>query len=257
MTLMKLDAVEVLSEFESLKSQAKQLRQNVKDSLFGSSEELENLIEAYKDAKLHFGRITTEQNLGVYLRNIEVKGRDYSPVYKQKALSKEIDAECDKAITALKSLAPASSKDDFEILEVLKQQLDGLYGVVPDAYYEVNVNEAITAYEKGTYLASTLIASRVILYALDQIHGEFAEDKVQFLCDKGLIEADKRAALRSIIKAKRRARRSFSYDITAYPSASDALALLGDAVRIVELVSTVSKAEEASSENEERPEVEE
>ncbi|MBN1763106.1 MAG: hypothetical protein JW878_08555 [Methanomicrobia archaeon] len=255
MTLMKLDATEVLSEFEAVKSQAKQLRQNVTDSLFGSSDELENLVEAYKDAKLHFGRITTEQNLGVYLRDIEMKGRDYSAAYKQKALSRELDTECDKAITALKSLAPASSKGDFEILTTLKQQLEELYGAVPDANYEVNVNEAITAYERGAYLASALIASRVILYASDQIRGEFAEDKVQFLHDKGLVEADKRAALRSLIKAKRTAKRIFSRDITAFPSADDVLALLSDTVRMLELVSTVSKVEAASSEKEESPAV--
>ena len=252
---MKLDATEVLSEFESVKSQAKQLRQTVTDSLFGSSDELENLIEAYKDAKLHFGRITTEQNLGVYLRDIEMKGRDYSAAYKQKALSRELDAECDKAITALKRLAPASSKDDFEILATLKQQLEELYGAVPDANYEINVNEAIAAYERGAYLAAALIASRVILHASGQIRGEFAEDKVQFLHDKGLVEADKRAALRSLIKAKRMARKFFSYDITAFPSSDDVRALLSDTIRMLELVSTVSKVEEASWDKEERTEV--
>ena len=255
MTLMKLDAAEVLSEFESVKSQAKQLRQTVTDSLFGSSDELENLIEAYKDAKLHFGRITTEQNLGVYLRDIELKGRDYSAAYKQKALSREIDAECDKAITALKRLTPASSKGDFEILSTLKQQLEELYGAVPDANYEINVNEAITAYEKGAYIASAVIASRVILYASDQIRGEFAEDKVQFLHDKGLVEADKRAALRSLIKAKRMAKKFFSYDITVLPTSDEVLALLSDTVRMLELVSTVSKVEAASSDTAESPDV--
>lgn len=252
---MKLDAGEVLREFESLKSQAKQLRQSVKDSLFGSSDELENLVEAYKDAKLHFGRITTEQNLGIYLRDIEIKGRDYSAGYKQKALSRELDAECDKAIRALGGLASTSSKDDFEILEVLKERLGELSAVLRDKNYKRNVDEAITAYERGAYLASALIASRVILYASDQIRGEFAEDKVQFLQDKGLVEVDKRAALGSLIKAKRTARKYLSSDIAAIPSSSDALALLGDAVRMLELVSTVSKAEAASSETGESPEV--
>lgn len=253
---MKLDAVEVLREFEAVKSQTKQLRQTVKDSLFGSSEALENLIEAYKDAKLHFGQITTEQNLGVYLREIEIKGRDYSAGYKQKALSRELDAECDKAISALSGLASTSSKADFAILEVLKEQLSELSAVLGDSNYRRNVDEAITAYERGAYLASALIASRVIRYASDQIRGEFAEDQVRFLQDKGLAEADKRAALRSLIKAKRRARKYLSSDIAAIPSSSDALALLDDVVRMLELVSTtVSKAGAASLETGASPEV--
>jgi len=247
MTLMKRDAAEVLGAFESIKSQAKQLRKSLRDSLFGPIEELENLVEAYKDAKLHFGWIASEQNIGVYLRDIELKGRDYSAVYKQKALLSEIDVECDKAIGALESMAAPLSGDDLDKLAALKEHLEGLSEVLPDINYEINVNEAINEYERGAYLASALISGRVILYALNQIRGESTEKKARFLRDKGLIEQDKKDVYESILNADKRARDLYSYDITMFPSSSDALLLLGDAIEILEIVSNVSEAAKKKS----------
>ncbi len=245
---MKRDAADVLGAFESIKSQAKQLRKSLRDSLFGPIEELENLVEAYKDAKLHFGGIASEQNIGVYLRDIELKGRDYSAVYKQKALLSEIDVECDKAIGALESMAAPLSEDDLAKLVALKEHLEGLSEVLPDINYEINVNEAINEYERGAYLASALISGRVILYALNQIRGESAEKKAQFLRDKGLIEKDKKDVYESILNADKRARELYSYDITMFPSSSDALLLLDDAIEILEIVSNVLNAEKGSLE---------
>jgi hypothetical protein len=247
MTLMKRDAAEVLGAFESIKSQAKQLRKSLRDSLFGPIEELENLVEAYKDAKLHFGGIASEQNIGVYLRDIELKGRDYSAVYKQKALLSEIDVECDKAIGALESMAAPLSEDDLDKLAALKEHLETLSEVLPDINYEINVNEAINEYERGAYLASALISGRVILYALNQIRGESAEKKVRFLREKGLIEQDRKDVYESILNANKRARDLYSYDITMFPSSSDALLLLDDAIGILGIVSNVSEVAKKKS----------
>jgi hypothetical protein len=248
MRLMKRDAADVLKEFKSIKSQAKQLRQSIRDSLFGPVEELKNLVEAYKDAKLHFGGIAYEQNISVYLRDIEIKGRDYSAVYKQKALLSEIDVECDKAIGVFENMAAPLSKDDFENLAALKEKLEGLSEVLPDINYEINVNEAINEYERSAYLASALISGRVILYALNQIRGESAEEKAQFLREKGIIEEDKKDVYKSILNADKRARDLYSYDISVFPSSSDALLLLGDAIQILEIVSNVLNAEKKSLE---------
>jgi hypothetical protein len=247
MTLMKRNVIEVLREFEAVKTQAKQLRQSIKDSLFGPSEELQNLLEAYKDAKLHFGGIISEQNRGVYLRDLEIKRHDYSVVYRQKALIQEIDLECDKAISVLESIGTPASAEDLEKLEAFKQQLGELSEVLPDINYEINVYDALNAYEKGEYLASALISSRVILYALDHIHGEFAEEKVQFLRDEGLIEQDEKNVPELLIRASRMARNFFSYDITTFPSSSDALSVLDDAMGILKLISDVLNPEKKSS----------
>ncbi len=249
MTLMKRDAAEVSRQFESVKSQAKQLRQSIRDSLSGPVEELKSLVEAYKDAKLHFGGIASEQNINVYLRDIEIKGRDYSAVYKQKALSREIDVECDKAIDILGNMAAPLSKDDLESLAALKEQLETLSEVLPDINYEINVNEALNEYERGAYLASALISGRVILYTLNQIRGESAEKKVRFLREKGIIEkGGKEEVYESILNADKRARDLYSFDISVFPSSSDALLLLGDAIEILEIVSNVLNAEKKNLE---------
>ncbi|MBK5190258.1 MAG: hypothetical protein JJE19_01990 [Methanosarcinales archaeon] len=249
MTLMKRDAVEVLRQFESVKSQAKKLRQSIRDSLSGPVEELKSLVEAYKDAKLHFGGIASEQNINVYLRDIEIKGSDYSAGYKQKALSREIDVECDKAIDILGNVAAPLSKDDLEQLAAFREQLETLSEVLPDINYEINVNEALNEYERGAYLASALISGRVILYALNQIRGESAEKKVRFLREKGIIEeGGKEEVYESILNADKRARDLYSYDLSVYPSSSDALLLLGDAIGILEIVSNVLNAENKSAE---------
>ncbi len=248
MTLMKRDAVEVSRQFESVKSQAKQLRQSIRDSLSGPVEELKSLVEAYKDAKLHFGGIASEQNINVYLRDIEIKGRDYSAVYKQKALSREIDVECDKAIDILGNVAAPLSKDDLERLAALREQLETLSEVLPEINYEINVNEALNEYERGAYLASALISGRVILYALNQIRGESAEKKVQFLREKGVIGTSGKDVDESILNADRRARNLFSFDLSVFPSSSDALLLLGDGIGILEIVSNVLNAEKKNLE---------
>ncbi|HUV79773.1 MAG TPA: hypothetical protein VMW40_02960 [Candidatus Bathyarchaeia archaeon] len=248
MTLMKRDAAEVLRQFESVKSQAKQLRQSIRDSLSGPVEELKSLVEAYKDAKLHFGGIASEQNINVYLRDIEIKGSDYSAVYKQKALLSEIDVECDKAIDILGNMAAPLTEDDFERLAAFREQLETLSEVLPDINYEINVNEALNEYERGAYLASALISGRVILYTLNQIRGESAEKKVQFLREKGIIEKGGKEVYESILNADRKARNLFSFDLSVFPSSSDALLLLGDAIEILEIVSNVLNAEKKSFE---------
>lgn len=251
MTLMKRDAVEVSRQFESVKRQAKQLRQSIRASLSGPVEELKSLVEAYKDAKLHFGGIASEQNINVYLRDIEIKGKDYSAVYEQKALSREIDVECDKAIDILGNMAAPLSRDDLDLdrLAAFREQLETLSEVLPDINYEINVNEALNEYEQGAYLASALISGRVILYALNQIRGESAEKKVRFLREKGIIEeGGKEEVYESILNADKRARELFAFDLSIYPSASDALLLLGDAVEILEILSNVLNAENKSAE---------
>lgn len=238
MTLMKRNAADVFREFESVKSQANQLRQSLGDALFGPTDELENVVEGYKDAKMHFGGVAYERNMGVYLRDIGIKGEDYSGVHKQKALLGEIEVECDKAIDALESGGTPFSEDDLDKLTALKEQLGVLLEVLPDANYEMNLKEAMDEYQRGAYLASALISSRVILYALSQIPGEFAEEKVQFLREKWIAEGDSKDVHESLIRANRRARNFFSHDISVFPSASDAFSLLSDAIAIFEIMSS-------------------
>ena len=135
------------------------------------------------------------------------------------------------------------SKDDLDKLTALREELEKLSEVLPDINYERNLKEAINEYEKGDFLASALISSRVTIYALNQIPRKSDEEKVNFLQDEGIIEKGRKDVHESIIKANRKARNFFSHDIKVFPASSDTLSLLGDAIGILKIVSKVLKEE--------------
>jgi hypothetical protein len=159
---------------------------------------------------------------------------------KQKALLRKLDIECDKAIGVLESIATPLSKEVLDKLTSLRKELEKLSGIL-DINYERNFLEAINEYEKEDYLASALISSRVIIYALEQIPGKPDEVKVKFLQEKGIIEKGRKDVHESIIKASRKARNFFSHDIKVFPTPSEALSLLSDARGILEKVSKFLK----------------
>lgn len=246
MGLLKRDAEDVMCEFESIKHQANRLRQSQRDSLFGSSEELQVLVETYKDAKLHFGQLVSEQEIGVYLRDFELKGNDYSAVYKQKALLKEIEGECERAIGVLESMVSPFSKDELEQLLALKQRLRALRGSL-EVGYDYHLSEALNEYERGQYLASALIASRAILFALHQLFGESLDEKLHAAQLEVPTTAAPTDRADAALTAYQRAKEVFSYDLTIVPTSAEALALLSDAVELVDLLGLGSAGQPRSS----------
>ena len=241
---MEPEVAGVLSQFKSIKKHASLLRQFIRRDL-ADDEVLKSLVEEFKDAKAHFERIRYERRIGIIsLRSIEMPG--YTRVSEQEALLREIDIECDKAIGVLESIATPLSKEELKKLTPIREELEELSEVLPDINYERNLEEAIKEYEKGDYLASALISGRVIIYALNQIPKKSDEEKVRFLREKGIIEKGRKDVHESIIKASRRARNFFSHDIKVFPTPSEALSLLGDAIGILGIVSKVLKGEEKS-----------
>jgi hypothetical protein len=244
MTLMVRDAEDIAKEFESVKELTKQLRQSIPDSLFGPTEELGIAVEAYKIAKMHFGRIAAEHKLKVYLRDIETKGRDYSAVYKQKALLRDIEAECDKGIEALQSLPAARSEAEQEQLATIKNQLVDLSGTLSDINCEFHLMEALNEYERGSYLASALLSSRVLLYAIDHFCAD-TEGDPELATDADAAELNGENlttdVCESLVRAGAKAKVFFSTDLTIFPSSSDALSLLSDAIELLSLLSNPSE----------------
>jgi len=228
---MEPEVAGVLSQFKSIKKHASLLRQFIIRMDLADDEGLKSLVEEFKDAKAHFERIRYERKIGIIsLRSIEMP-RDMW-VSEQEALLREIDIECDKAIGVLESIATPLSKEELKKLTPIREELEELSEVLPDINYERNLEEAIKEYEKGDYLASALISGRVIIYALNQIPKKSDEEKVRFLREKGIIEKGRKDVHESIIKASRRARNFFSHDIKVFPTPSEALSLLGDAIGI-------------------------
>jgi len=240
---MEPDIAGVLRQFESIEKHAKLIRQSIiRDSYYEPDEEVVSLVEDFKDAKTHFDMIKYKQKFDTYLRTINIPERMYGlETGEQKALLRKIDIECDKALGVLESIATPLSKDELDKLTALREELEKLSEVLPDINYERNLSEAIDEYEKGDYFASALISSRVIIYALNQIPGKSDEEKVNFLHEKGIIEKGRKDIHESIIKAGRLARNVFSHDIKVFPTLSDAHSLLGEAFKILEIVSKVLK----------------
>jgi hypothetical protein len=243
MTLIVRDAEDISKEFESVKELTKQLRQSIPDSLFGPTEELGIAVEAYKIAKMHFGRIAAEQKLKVYLRDIETKGKDYSAVYKQKALLRDIEAECDKGIEALRSLPAARSEAELERLAIIKNQLVDLSGALSDFNCELHLTEALNEYERGSYLASALLSSRVLLYAVDHFCADSEGDpELATEADAAELSSENPTNVcESLRSAGAKAKVFFSTDLTIFPSSSDALSLLSDAIELLSLLNNPSE----------------
>ena len=65
--------------------------------------------------------------------------------------------------------------------------------------------------------------------------------KVKFLQEREIIEKGRKDVHESIIKASRKARNFFSHDIKVFPTPSEALSLLSDAMGILEKVSEFLK----------------
>lgn len=254
---MEPDVAGVLKQFESIKKHANQLYQNLEKAInidpssinplvvYSYHEEVESLVEDFKNAKTLFDTIKYKQKFDTYLRYIGITERiDNLGSGEQKALLSKLDIECDKAIGVLESIATPLSKDELDKLSSLREELEKLSEVLPDINYGRNLEEAINEYEKGDYLASALISSRVIIYALEKIPGKKDEVKVKFLQEKGIIEKERKDIHESIIKANRKARNFFSHDIKVFPTSSEALSLLSDAMGILEKVSKFLKEEE-------------
>jgi hypothetical protein len=131
------------------------------------------------------------------------------------------------------------SKEELEQLLVLKQRLRALRGFV-EVSYEYHLAEALNEYERGLYLASALIASRAILFALRQHFGEPLAETLQAAVTNKAEHGAARAAYEH-------ARSIFSYDLTIVPSSTEALALLSDAYDLIDLLGHGSAEQSKSS----------
>jgi hypothetical protein len=98
-----------------------------------------------------------------------------------------------------------------------------------------NIRMAIQEYEQGHFLASALIASRVIVYVFENIPSEEAQkdrfqQKLQTLIKKGVIDKDRKDEQELFLKAAVHARHYLSHNIKIFPQVEQALSLISSAV---------------------------
>ena len=139
---------------------------------------------------------------------------------------------------ALETIISSLSPEEILNLKLLNQEVEEILKDLPDklAYeFEKNLKEAIKEIEKGHFLGSALISSRLIVYILDQFPGENFKEKINSLREKGLIQEKGEISQEYVMKADKKARNYFSHNIKAFPDSSESLEILAISVRMLKL----------------------
>lgn len=127
------------------------------------------------------------------------------------------------------------SKQEQKELEELRKDIDE----IEETGVRSHLLQAVDEYTSGHFLATVLIAGKVVIFTLEQMKKVLGADNEREAAEK-LTERlrldknkeDGKRIIESILKASRHARNFFTHDISAVPSASEALSLLSDAVNI-------------------------
>ncbi|RLE85100.1 MAG: hypothetical protein DRJ67_09450, partial [Thermoprotei archaeon] len=107
-------------------------------------------------------------------------------------------------------------------------------------------SEAIAEAEWGHYLASAMIASRVIRYIVDKIPGKRDEDKVEYLVESGVVSRDRKDIQKQVITSMRISRNFLSHRVDLFPDSGEALMLLGGAFSLARLMLSI-RAQDTNS----------
>jgi len=194
-------------------------------------EELNKLVGCYEIA--YISPPSTSKDLGKFLLKQQYHDEWYSKLY-------TLLPEIDKAIGILNSQLTALSGTQAMELRKLREDLKETLSKLPNIY-EKNMEEAIKAGEKGYFLSSALISSRIIAFILDQIPGKGIKDKIKNLKDTGLVTEKGEMTAETIMKADKKARNYFSHDLKAFPDSSEALELLGSCCRLLKLLGKIQR----------------
>lgn len=140
-------------------------------------------------------------------------------------------------------IEPQLSEKEKQKIDSLRNELEEMENKGYDELMVKNLREAVKEMENNHYLASSIIAARVILYCIDQIEGKSEEEKAQLLVKLGVIPKGEKSkeTTKWFIKAIKAARNSVSHKITVFPSASEAFSILGDSFKMVKILNQYAK----------------
>jgi len=126
-------------------------------------------------------------------------------------------------------------------LNSLRRELEELESRGLDPNIVKNLREAITEAEQGHYLASAMIASRVICYVISKIPGERDEDKAEHLVKRGAVPKDRKDIQKQLVTAMRLSRNFLSHRVDLFPSPEEVLMLLGGAFVLARLTILITR----------------
>jgi len=97
--------------------------------------------------------------------------------------------ECNKIIGILDEEITGLSREEMDNVPRLKKEIAEICDNL-DPHFEKNLNEGVIELEKGHFLASVLITSRVVDYTLKHIKGEAIEEKINNLIEIGVFDKE-------------------------------------------------------------------
>jgi hypothetical protein len=178
---------------------------------------------------------TTSNELGIQLEQIQ-PGKNLEAIYCQILIG------CDKIIAIVEASLSPLSNQQMDNLGHIKKEASTICEKL-DIHFERNLQKAINELEKGEFLGSSLITSRIIVYMLSQLNslnnlkGENIEQKLNYLVKIGKLEGDPDNIRMQVIKTDKNARNIFAHRIDTYAEASDAMSLLSGCIFLMKIYS--------------------
>lgn len=185
-------------------------------------QQAEAMVNAYDFAK------GEAEELGMRLPTIDTKNKDV------RAYLRAIIVASDKAIGFVGAKAADLSAEEIDKLDHIRKEVKKVCEHL-DINFEKNLEIAIADAERGSFLGSTLVASRIVTYVLSKIEGEKLDEKISTLIRKGAVDKERDDVKQAIIKAHKKSRNFLAHRIDTIPDSSDALSLLGDCVKILSI----------------------
>lgn len=155
-------------------------------------------------------------------------------------------------IDMVKTLRNIEFEKQLNVTDIQKNNLNSIREQIKnldlEKYIEENLIYAIDHFEKGDFLASALISSRIIVYGIDKIPSKNSDsddktifkgsvkDKIEFLRKKDIIGKKEQDKKLNIVKYVKKARDFLVHDIKRFPDASESMALLGDCLDILKIL---------------------
>ena len=213
-----------------------------------------NFFNSFNLARLDLMKLQTSLKFTVNIESFSKshynKLRDYDLI----GLLNSLIIECTKALGIIKSSMKYNLSDnEKDKIDAIRKQISLMH---LSTLVEKNIIEAINNFESGNFLASALITSRVISYAINKFPTEYlpdkkvfikkgsTEEKIKFLIDNNIIDKEQKDQKLRTVKYIKKARDFLVHDLNVSPEASDAVSLLGDCLDVLKIKREVDSFKE-------------
>ena len=245
----------ILTEAKELKESLKQVREQLSNRYeeFKNIHRLKSLLEDYNDLRTRFlNRFMTVLFESLYnpLPHVSTNFLQDESSTSLKVYLSQQDADiaiseieraergCSMIISVCEDLIrPKIPSESIDQLNQLRSEAKRIEKdlLADDMLLADNIRKAIEEYEQGHFLASALIASRVIRYDYEKIPSQGTtkdqyQQKLQTLIKMGVVDKDREDEQRLFLRASLRARDYLSHNAKIFPQVEEALSLISAAV---------------------------